>query len=82
MRYLTCNTLVTTNTSTNTQVIQYSNASKNIVDNRLDSALVESTVYPPNSAQMPTSIPMKRLSQRGERDRRTRIETRTALMSV
>jgi hypothetical protein len=63
-------------------VIQYSNASKNIVERRLDNAFVERTVYPPYNAQIPTSIPMKRLSHRGERDKRTRREISTALISV
>ncbi len=59
-RYLICITLVPTSTANNIQAIQCPKAARKIEDSRLDKALVERTVYPPNRAQIPTSIPMKR----------------------
>ena len=44
LRYLTCSTLVPTKTATNTQLIPYANAPRNMLDNNELSALVDKTV--------------------------------------
>jgi len=57
---LTCSTLVPAKTNNKVQAIGFLKAFKKMVLSRLDKALVERTVYPPNKAQIPTSIPMRR----------------------
>jgi hypothetical protein len=81
-RYFTCKTLVTTSTTINNHVIQYSSALRNIVDNKLDSAFVDRTVYPPNKAHTPTSIPMYFGPNLGERDSKRSMMMKTRLMAV
>ena len=81
-RYLICNTLVPTSIPTKIHEIQNLKAPRNIVLSKLDNAFVDNTVYPPYSAQTPTSIPMKRPPQRGERERRLRRTRASALITV
>lgn len=74
--------LVTTKTKTKPQVIRRLKASRNMLDNRLERAFVDNTVYPPKRAQIPTSIPIYLFSQREDRARRTSTITKAVLREV
>ena len=82
LRYLICMTLVLTSTAIKNQVIGYRSADKNMMLSRLDKAFVDRTVYPPNRAQTPTSIPMYLPPNRGRRERKMRTQANTAQMMV